>query len=120
MGTKGFGGRHETEAAYILLEHALDFGSGWRKQLHKHNDGKGAWLSIKPGVEKLYDAYPGLESSQLAALSFEEVQEAFGFFHEDLRDLVGLLHGVIRELGTQTMQEYGSLVAFIKVKLKAA
>mmetsp|Transcript_19379 Transcript_19379/g.39202 ORF Transcript_19379/g.39202 Transcript_19379/m.39202 type:complete len:146 (+) Transcript_19379:98-535(+) len=42
-----------TEVAYIILLHALDFGSGWRPELHRHH-GRGAWLTIKPGVEALY------------------------------------------------------------------
>jgi len=117
----GFDGSRETEAAFIVLMHALDFGSGWRKQLHKHNNGKGAWLSIKPGIEKFYGSHPGLNSSELAATTKDEVAEAFDFAgNEDLDDLVCLLHGVIKELGARTVDDYGSLVSFVEAKLGEA
>ncbi len=110
----------ETEAAFIVLMHALDFGSGWRKQLHKHNNGRGAWLSIKPGIETFYNSHPKLDSAELKATTKEEVAEAFGFLHEDLDDLVVLLQKVIHELGANTLENYGSLVSFLEAKRNEA
>jgi hypothetical protein len=107
----------EEEAAFILFFHALDFGSGWRLQLHKHHD-KGAFLTIKPGVENFYKAHRKLSSSELMNATKEEVATAFGLQgNAEVDDLVQLLHQVIVELGRNT-QEDGTLSAYIGKKLK--
>lgn len=109
----------ESEAGMILLLHALDFGSGWRLALHKHH-GLGAFLSIKPGVENLYNAHKELLSNDLANISKLEVAQAFNFVgNADLGDLVDLLYKVTVELGEKT-RPYGSLPAYVVAKLKAA
>lgn len=109
----------DDEAAFILLFHALDFGSGWRLPLHKHH-GKGAFLTIKPGVENFYNAHKKLSSSELINATKEEVAKAFQLNgNAELEDLVELLWKVIVELGTNT-KEYGSLSAFVTKKLEDA
>jgi hypothetical protein len=106
----------DEEAAFVVCFHALDFGSGWRQALHKHH-GKGAFLTIQPGVEAFYKAHPKLTSQELMNTSKEEVATAFGLEgNEELDDLVELLHKVILELGNNT-QEYGSLTSFVTKKL---
>lgn len=60
-------GSVEGEAAAILFMHALDFGGGWRVPLHRHH-GKGAWATVKPGVEAMLTEQPHLPAAWLAAL----------------------------------------------------
>lgn len=107
----------ENEAGFILLFHALDFGSGWRLPLHSHH-GKGAFLTIKPGVESFYIAHPKLTSSELMKCTKEEVARHFALVgNPELEDLTTLLHMVIVELGTKT-QSCGSLGNFVKNKIQ--
>jgi len=81
----------DMEAAFILLFHALDFGSGWRLELHRHH-GKGAFLTIKPGVENFYHSYPDLKSTDLMSCTKEEVAEHFQISgNPGLDDLTTLL-----------------------------
>ena len=109
----------DSEAAFILLFHALDFGSGWRAPLHRHHS-KGAFLTIKPGVENFYLSHPRLQSSELMACSKDEVAKHFAIDgNSELHDLAALLHSVIVELGLRTL-EYGSLTAFVKAKVEEA
>ncbi len=107
----------DDEAAFVVLFHALDFGSGWRLPLHKHH-GKGAFLTIQPGVEAVYQFHRKLSSSELVNVTKQEVAKAFALVgNEELDDLVELLWKVILELGRNT-QEYGSLTSFFAEKLK--
>lgn len=109
----------DEEAAFILLFHALDFGSGWRLQLHKHH-GKGAFLTIKPGVENFYKSHRKLSSTELTNATMDEVAKAFCLEDNvEVNDLVQLLHQVIVELGRNT-EEYGSLSVYITKKLASA
>ena len=62
----------DQEAALICLMHALDFGGGWRQELHAYG-GKGAWATVKPGIERLFEESPNLESDFLAALTDADV-----------------------------------------------
>lgn len=106
----------EAEAAFTLLLHAMNFGSGWRHQLHKHH-GKGAFLSIKPGVENFYNVHRKLGSEELMHVSKEEIAQHFGFEgNPELQNLVDLLQSVVVELGTKT-KEFGSLTAFMTKKI---
>jgi hypothetical protein len=109
----------DEEAAFILFFHALDFGSGWRLQLHKHHS-KGAFQTIKPGVENFYNSHRKLSSDELMNATKDEVAKAFGLQdNAEVEDLVQLLHQVIVELGRNT-QDHGALSAYIKKKLEGA
>eukprot|EP01065_Artemidia_motanka_P037364 TRINITY_DN4580_c0_g1_i1.p1 TRINITY_DN4580_c0_g1~~TRINITY_DN4580_c0_g1_i1.p1 ORF type:complete len:360 (+),score=139.80 TRINITY_DN4580_c0_g1_i1:56-1081(+) len=88
------------EAGLITLAHALDFGGGWRQELHAHH-GKGAWLTVKPGIEALHSLCPQLRADWLAELSVGEVADAFKLGSEAVRPLAELLHKVCVEVGTQ-------------------
>lgn len=106
----------DDEAAFVALFHALDFGSGWRPALHRHH-GKGAFLTIQPGVVAFYRAHPKLTSQELMDTTKEEVAKAFGLEgNEEVEDFVELLHKVILELGENT-QEHGSLRSFVRKTL---
>lgn len=108
----------DDEAAFVVLFHALDFGSGWRMPLHRHH-GKGAFLTIQPGVEAYFKAHRKLTSEELMNTTKDEVAKAFGLEgNAELEDLVDLLHQVILELGNRT-QEYRSLTSFLTQKLAA-
>ncbi|CAE7350574.1 unnamed protein product [Symbiodinium sp. CCMP2592] len=110
------------EAGFILLLHALDFGSGWRQELHRHH-GKGAYLTIKPGVEALHAgaaAAGGFTTEWLSSRSYGDIAKAFALEgNPEVEDLVDLLLQVIHELGEGCAKE-GSLELFVAQALKAS
>lgn len=125
-----FGGKESTapppdcEAAWIVLTHAVDFGSGWRRALHAHNHGKGAWRTIKPGVEALFRLAQAQNATHLPAtwlqgLSHEQVAEAFGLqdVSAELNQLVEYLVIVLHDLG-RGVESYQSLQALVTQTLE--
>lgn len=54
----------------------LGIRSGFRYDLHKHT-GKGAWLSIKDGLENMYRKNPALQASWLESLGQQDISELF-------------------------------------------
>jgi hypothetical protein len=87
------------EAGLIVLMHALDFGGGWRQELHSFH-GKGAFATVKPGVENIYQAQPNLTASWLARLSQKEVGGMFGLAgSKELEPFVECLTRVCNEVG---------------------
>ena len=112
------------EAAFIVLLHALDFGSGWRKELHAHH-GKGAFLTIKPGVEALFRADPQLTARFLEnetsraniAEWFQLVDKRKGCVPDNLLSLVDLVQLVLHEIGSKC-RDSGSLVQFVQEMMK--
>eukprot|EP01062_Namystynia_karyoxenos_P022095 TRINITY_DN18448_c0_g1_i2.p3 TRINITY_DN18448_c0_g1~~TRINITY_DN18448_c0_g1_i2.p3 ORF type:complete len:147 (+),score=11.33 TRINITY_DN18448_c0_g1_i2:90-530(+) len=54
----------------------LDFGSGFRKPLHAFH-GKGAWMTVKPGLERMHGESPELPADWLAGLGIEDVERFF-------------------------------------------
>lgn len=67
----------QQEAAFITLMHALDFGGGWRLELHAHH-GRGAWQTVKPGLLSMLREQPTLPASWLASLTLDRVAKFFG------------------------------------------
>ena len=119
-----FGNNVDREAAWIVLTHAVDFGSGWRPALHQHH-GRGAWLTIKAGVEALYQRAARENATHLPAvwlqnLTRDQVADDFGIAHSDaLADLVDALWLVLNDLGNglTSSQEYESLQNFVQQTL---
>lgn len=111
------------EAAFIVLAHALDFGGGWRLALHKFHD-KGAWLTVKPGVEALCLANPELNASWLSALEREDVAKYFGMesldSSNDLWKFVELLTEVVNEIGVNLVAHgFETLESWLVSRLEA-
>ena len=50
--------------------------SGFRYALHKHT-GKGAWLSIKDGLENMYRENPALSAEWLAGLTEDDIARMY-------------------------------------------
>ena len=116
----------DCEAAWIVLTHAVDFGSGWRRALHQHH-GKGAWLTIKPGIEALFRLAQAQQATHLPAawlqgLTHAQVATAFGLppqegGNDELNLLVEYLVVALHDLG-RGAEPYGSLQALVKGTLK--
>lgn len=66
----------EAEVNMIAVAHALDFGSGFRYALHEHT-GKGAWLSVKDGLENMYRENPALSAEWLANLTEADIARMY-------------------------------------------
>jgi hypothetical protein len=93
----------DAEAALIVVMHALDFGGGWRLALHAYH-GKGAWQTVKPGIEALYAAAPTLSTAWLASRTAADIQTLFGIVGDTpealaLAPFVAQLTAVTNELG---------------------
>ena len=93
----------DAEAALIVVMHALDFGGGWRLALHAYH-GKGAWQTVKPGIEALYAAAPTLPTAWLASRTAADIQTLFGIVGDTpealaLAPFVAQLTAVTNELG---------------------
>mmetsp|Transcript_6775 Transcript_6775/g.8192 ORF Transcript_6775/g.8192 Transcript_6775/m.8192 type:complete len:343 (-) Transcript_6775:1349-2377(-) len=94
----------KSEAGFITLEHALDFGGGWRKELHAFH-GKGAWNTVKPGIEELYRRNSDLQGDWLANLSEKDVEDAFALQGAvSLKGLVNGLRTVANEVGSKVKE----------------
>ena len=107
------------EAAFIVLMHALDFGSGWRQELHRHH-GKGAWLTVKPGIEALHGLAKGSYTAEwLCGLTAHQVAEAFAISdNPELESLVDALLLVLHDLGRGLQEnQFTSLEAFVDAKI---
>ena len=105
----------DAEAALIVVMHALDFGGGWRLALHAYH-GKGAWQTVKPGIEALYAAAPTLPAVWLASRTEADIQTLFGIVGDTsealaLAPFVAQLTAVTNELGTAICDAGCSTVA---------
>jgi hypothetical protein len=91
----------DQEAALIVLTHALDFGGGWRRELHAYG-GRGAWETVKPGVERLFQACPSLEARWLAAVTDADCANLWRLERISaaaLKPFISLLRKVCNDIG---------------------
>lgn len=89
---------HE-EVAMVVLAGAMDFGSSWRDELRSFH-GKGAWPTVKQGVESLSSLCPDLKAEWLYSLSHKAMAMHLGLENaEHLEPFVHKLHQVVREIG---------------------
>lgn len=104
----------EEEAAMLVLAGALDFGASWRDELRSHH-GKGAWETVKQGIESLSQMCPELKAEWLFHLSHTAVAMHFRLEHADhLTQFVSKLHSVVHELGENLIkQNVPSLAEYI-------
>ena len=85
--------------------HALDFGGGWRQELHAYH-GLGAWATVKPGLQRLFAQTPELEARTLASLSTAEAARLWrleGDAAAPLAPFVAALRGVCNEVGRRLL-----------------
>ncbi|KNC82354.1 hypothetical protein SARC_05367 [Sphaeroforma arctica JP610] len=106
----GFGIEFESllqEVSFITFAHAMDFGSGFRQELHKFHR-KGAFLTIKAGLINMYNLNHDLDSSFLAEITQDTVTECFlpdlndckeDSVTEALKVFISYLVGVSHEIG---------------------
>jgi hypothetical protein len=89
----------EDEAGFIFIAHALDLGSGFRPQLHKHRGGQGAWLSVRAGLVNMGRANPSCPAAWLCSLTQADIQIFFDLIHPELEPLARYIHEDIQEIG---------------------
>ena len=94
----------DEEAGFILVAHAVDFGSGFRHILHEHRNGAGAWVTIRAGLINLGQANPSCEAQWLAALTLEEIKDMFDLKVESLLLLAKYLQEDLNELGRELIE----------------
>lgn len=87
------------EAGFIFLAHALDFGSGFRPQLHKYRNGHGAWLTIRAGLVSLGTENNSISARWLCSLSVENIKRHFDLGHAELEALALNIHEDVQEIG---------------------
>jgi hypothetical protein len=92
------------EAGFILVAHAVDFGSGFRPVLHEHRGGAGAWVTIRAGLVNLGLANKACEATWLAGLTLADVQGFFDLNVNELRPLAVFLQEDLNELGTELLK----------------
>jgi hypothetical protein len=104
----------QQEAGMIGLMHALDFGGGWRQELHAYH-GRGAWATVKSGVVAMFDTRPDLPAAWLAEMPFDEVERFFALEGtQALRPFVSGLVAVCNEIGQElTRRRVGTVGEFI-------
>lgn len=85
------------------MAHGLDFGSGFRRLLHKFRDGKGAWLTIRAGLVRLGQKDKSCSAAWMASMSLGEVQQFFDLQVQDLLPLAEFLREDINEMGSQLL-----------------
>lgn len=91
---------HQNEAGLIFVMHALDFGGGWRQELHRHHQ-RGAFATVKPGVEALWAANPMLKAKPFVDMTCGEVATLFSLQNNpQVAPFVELLTKVCNEVGT--------------------
>lgn len=59
-----------------LIQSVTTHRSGFRYPLHKHT-GKGAWLSIKDGLENMYREHPSLSAEWLGRLTTDDIAHLY-------------------------------------------
>ncbi|CAE7272198.1 unnamed protein product [Symbiodinium pilosum] len=107
------------EAALICLAGALDFGSGWREELHLHH-GLGPWQTVRAGMDNIIAACPDMRADWLYSLRMVDVAKYFGLQSEALHEFVQKLHVVLRELGETLLEKgYPNLQEFVMFSVDA-
>lgn len=106
----------DQEAAMICTMHALDFGGGWRQELHAYG-GQGAWATVKPGVERLFERWPTLPAVKLSALDDADVSRLWRIEGErsaPLGPFVASLRMVCNELGRNLLSRgHETMASFV-------
>ena len=86
----------DDEAGFLTLVHALDFGSGFRRELHRRRNHQGAWLTIRHGLVEIGKLSTHVDGDFLMALQLHQV---LGLFDIDgAPDLVPLGEGILAVL----------------------
>jgi hypothetical protein len=112
----------DDEVAFVVLVHALDFGSGFRHALHKRRDGAGAWLTIRAGCVRLGHLSTDLQTSFLEKLDHRTVSQLFDIDNsEELSPLVAMIHSVFQDIAHGLARlKMDSLTSFIRSVLESS
>jgi hypothetical protein len=111
----------QDEIGFVLVAHGLDFGSGFRKVLHEHRNGSGAWLTIRAGLVKMGQANPSMNSLWLSEITKEQVEDFFDLHHSCLFPLVQQLHTSIHEIGEELLKlGYQTPGEFVMAKMTSS
>ena len=93
-------GTLESEINFWCVLGLLNFGSGYRRELHAACDGAGAFETVQRGVLGLYisgrnHGGRGLDAGAMAAVSLHGVGQAFGIAYEEEESAGGALKGAV-------------------------
>ena len=78
----------------------LQFGSGFRRTLHKYCQGRGASVTIGVGTQNLFRKYPKLDVESLSNITIEEISKLFKIDYSDstaLKSLCDMIRKCIAE-----------------------
>ena len=76
-------------SCYFII---LQFGSGFRRTLHKYCDGRGASVTIGVGIQNMYKKYPSLDCKSLSNINYEEIGKLFEINYSKSLPLKSLCH----------------------------
>ena len=93
------------EAGFILIAHALDFGSGFRPLLHKYRNNAGAWLTIRAGLVKMGTVNSSMNCSFLTSLTLGDIQAHFDLHNDELVPLAEYIKEDVFEIGTELLAQ---------------
>jgi hypothetical protein len=111
----------QDEIGFILVVHGLDFGSGFRKLLHEHRNGSGAWLTIREGLVKMGQENPTMNVQWLCEITKEHVEVFFDLHHSSLSPLVHQLYTSIHEIGEELLKlGYQTPGEFVMAKMTSS
>ena len=104
----------DDEAGFIFIAHAIDFGSGFRPQLHQSRNGQGAWLTIRAGLVNMGKICSNSNANWLSSLTLEDIKSMFDLTTIHLELLAQYLLDDLHEIGNVlTSLNYSTPGAFI-------
>lgn len=89
------------EAGFIMVAHALDFGSGFRPLLHKFRNGAGAWLTIRAGLVSMGTVNSSMDCDFLTSLTLGDIRRHFDLHQDELLPLADYIKEDVFEIGSQ-------------------
>ena len=84
-------------ACYFII---LQFGSGFRRTLHKYCDGRGASITIGVGTQNMFKKYKTMDNKSLNKITIDDISKLFGIDYSQslpLKSLCDMIRKCIQE-----------------------